>query len=421
MLEVGLGVVWERDAFYYFCNHLDELKKRSQKGENSILEVGGHVWVVRANGTGSARSGGHWKWVLQGDGIQIRIQQRAEPANDTPNVWVIVGSLRLMVHGIESCWNTALSQILALGGRKVFEKVSRVDPCADLPGDRFKEILSSWIDRRFVTRGRKWSLYGEDSFDGCNYLRVGKEAIVFRAYDKALEVQSDETKQLVMIHRRWGGKLPDRALRVEFQLRREFLKGLGVETVRDWLKLRASVLEYLCEKWIRIVDSKDKRNTTRSKLSLLWRHITGLFARWATAKGPSKVEAQAISRKKKETEPRKVKAALKQAFSCLHTAAAAHFGQSAGEVLLGDYLQFFVECAKVELCEKDFREALLDRWNRLYSRGTVGAESIRENIILHDSRWRALCRSEAEGTGVRSTFLAECHPRALWDEAYAPF
>lgn len=54
-------------------------------------------------------------------------------------------------------------------------------------------------------------------------------------YDKRGEVVSkkSEAYQHAMRQRRWGGRLPDAATRIEYQLRRQYFNELGLNTVCD--------------------------------------------------------------------------------------------------------------------------------------------------------------------------------------------
>lgn len=101
--------------------------------------------------------------------------------------------------------------------------------------------------------------------------------------------------QMWMISRRWGGKMPEAATRVEFQLRRSFLMCEKlkpsedgtiarpvIDTVEDYFKHRAELAKYLTTQWVVFKDETfDPSHPKRSSASALWKRVQEDFASWA--------------------------------------------------------------------------------------------------------------------------------------------
>jgi hypothetical protein len=122
------------------------------------------------------------------------------------------------------------------------EQVSRVDLFADIawskrfyPGDA----------ERFVTRAKSKLVY----YDGSNVsgFVFGKGKIMARVYNKALEAHK---LGKIWFFDLWGVDENGQVWRVEFQLRREALKELTIETFGDLMNSLQALWDYCAGKWL---------------------------------------------------------------------------------------------------------------------------------------------------------------------------
>jgi hypothetical protein len=82
-------------------------------------------------------------------------------------------------------------------------------------------------------------------------IQIGRGDLQCRLYDKELEINLKSKK--IWMHSVWGlEEIPDdqRAIRVEFQVRREALKQLGLNSVWDFLNHPRNLWTYCTTKWL---------------------------------------------------------------------------------------------------------------------------------------------------------------------------
>lgn len=257
---------------------------------------GDSAWFVHPLGHRlGGGAGPMMRWKLQREGIVISLANRQTGADKAgnftmPNCQVrFDGTTLLASDGAESLWRKVRGWLAELGATIRHDVVSRVDPCVDLAGVGLGDLIEAFADERVITRAKKTTDFthipAEVHRTGRKVtgLYIGKDTIL-RIYDKAEECR-DPIKRALMEEKRWGGKPQDVATRIEFQLRRDFLKLRGVDTVADWFRLRASILAYLTTGWVRFVDEGfDRRHTNRARTLPIWEKIAAAFLAWARGK-----------------------------------------------------------------------------------------------------------------------------------------
>ena len=279
--ETGWYVDWDTGSWGDLVSFLDSQKERAQDGE-AIFTLRGQVWRVSPTGV-KVGEGALMRWRLEHvkSGVIVMIQRRAQRHETMPNVLSRATSMSCMTRGAWACTQIVRHAVEALGGRIRENVLSRVDACVDLPGVRVDEFVQRFIAFQYVTRARKGEAFGV-ARDGRKHtgFSIGK-GIRLTVYDKLLETDSQIEKRAVVRDLRWAGQDVDAATRVEFRLRRDALKGLGVQTVEDWFGRRSSICRYLCEKWFRMTEGDvDRTNTTRAPLWSVWQRVADMFDQW---------------------------------------------------------------------------------------------------------------------------------------------
>jgi len=304
MLCVSLRVRWSAGRWTSLRERLERCKEAAQAaGADGVpFEVEGCELVVCP--TGKKTAGPYFRYRVLDGGIQYAIGDRQEPSekSETPNVYVTAGSEACMLlGGAESVWKLIVFRIGQLGGEIVDNVPSRLDLCVDLAGQSVRELIEAAEGGQLVTRARARAHYWTDGADDRHgeTLLIGKGAAMCCLYDKRHELaeKPNPVKLAYLRENRWGCE-PERALRVEFRMRREFLKGVvlpdgrKLRTMEDYLGNRAAVVAYLL-RWCRFVVSHDVKHPERDRELALWGRVRRAFVSWA---GKAKAVTRAVKR-----------------------------------------------------------------------------------------------------------------------------
>lgn len=241
-------------------------------------------YLVRVWPTGSriGKEGPYFAFVGEYAGIVIKIQDRAAPKNECPNVLVEIDGLVCLELGDRGALELAYDLIRQMGGEIDQVKLSRIDPCVDMPGVGMGEFVAAATERRYISKLKR---HREIESDG-RTVRFGKLPLQLEVYDKLAEVgvNRNSRKLELMVARRWNGTMPAQAVRVEFRIGREKLKAFGIDTPEDFYCKRRTLVDYLCQAWFRFTSGPvDRLNTSRAVTLPLWEDVHAAFAAWAGA------------------------------------------------------------------------------------------------------------------------------------------
>ena len=283
---LSLGVYWET-GYDSFMELLSDGRDTARELHQPFI-VGNEEFAMAINPAGLKSGGGkgmYYPYIVQTRGFTIKISEHEKPIDETPNVIVEMGSLLLMSsRGLLNAWADLKNILEGWGGFVLWDKISRLDLCADLPGEKIADINRLIaIKNQFVTRAISDVSYREHLAP--RGVTIGTGKIMLRIYDKRYEVmvkKPNPAKRLILEELRWGGP-QESALRVEFQLRREALRELGIGTLSDYISNRAKVGNYLTQEWFRLIRQKPDRkngNSRRVGTHRLWRKVQRAFADW---------------------------------------------------------------------------------------------------------------------------------------------
>ena len=229
-----------------------------------------------------------YRWILDSEaGYTILLMRRELPHETMPNAIVRCTSLPLMGLGTRQCGKLARVALSHMGAVVERNKISRVDLCADLPGMSVEPLYNAYSAGHYLSRARNTSEHLEETqYDGYRVANrptgynIGRGNLLCRIYDKAIESRYQYEKLELLVARRWG-EFVVRAVRVEFQLRRERLKSLGVDSVNDWFKKRRAVADYLTHEWLYFTDGPcNTKHRSKNVLLPEWREVQDCFAQW---------------------------------------------------------------------------------------------------------------------------------------------
>ena len=264
-------------AIQQSARHKGELR---HKGLEHV-QFGPYLVRVWPAGRPIGHEGPYFAFIVVYEGIVIKIQDRAAPKGECPNVIVEIGGLVCLERGDLGALELAYDLIRQMGGEIDQVKLSRIDPCVDMPGVGMGEFVAAATERRYISKLKR---HREIESDGTTLL-FGKRHIQLAIYDKRAEVlaKQNPVQRALMLARRWGGSvMPAQAVRVEFRIWRTKLREFGIDTPEDFFHKRRTLVDYLCRDWFRFTTGPvDRQNTTRAATLPLWTQVHEAFAAWA--------------------------------------------------------------------------------------------------------------------------------------------
>ncbi|HSQ42902.1 MAG TPA: hypothetical protein VLM37_11535, partial [Fibrobacteraceae bacterium] len=282
-LYVDWGTSWPK-----LSQQLSEAKEMAAiencpREKRTILFWGGCAEVDRiGDRLGNKKSGLYYAYKLHTEYLTILIADQAEPHKTKPSVVMRADGTSCLLNGAYDCYQEGMNIIREFGGRVVRNKLSRVDICLDMPGKTMEPFDRAYLEERYICRARSHGRYSSGGIT----VQLGKYPLMLRIYDKLAEVEKKKnpTQTLGMLCNRWGGKMPESAIRVEFELGRDFLKKKGVDSVEDYYTKRAALLNYVTHDWMRFTQNQvDRENKNQSKAMTLpiWQQVRDYFLQWA--------------------------------------------------------------------------------------------------------------------------------------------
>jgi hypothetical protein len=284
-LEVDVFGHWRREAWPLIRGRLDEMRASAESAEKPVMiDVAGTP--LSLNGFGK-KHGCWFRWTLEWECGRLWVLDHVDGGDKRPGFHVIFDSLPLMLYGLDGCWSRLLQRLAAWGFTVRCDRVSWVDLCVDLPGQAVQPFIDAGLQFAYVSKGRRGAFHYADAHEWEGWSH-GTGPVHVRMYDKLREVKAsqDWAKWSVLIQKRWGGKEPACATRVEFQLRREILRDRWqMSGVEDYKSKRAQIADWLTSEWFRLVDGVNKdvrenRNQTRCETLPLWKRVAAAFGEW---------------------------------------------------------------------------------------------------------------------------------------------
>ena len=279
---LSLYVRWQESMFRAVTEYFDEMKTAAQNTDHQKdhFVIGNRIYLFSATGHKSGTGQGPmYRWKMECEGLRIAVANQHEPKNDIPNVIVNVGSLFLMKNGgLLTSWPDIKNIIETFNCVIDTIKISRLDGCVDLADIDVSEYVTRFENNCYISRAKKGGIFNQGKRKTGFKLGSGKQ---IRIYDKLLEVEHQPEKMMILIHTRWGGRLPQCATRVEYQIGSEDLRKLGIVTLEDYKNKRCSLFEYLTHNWFRMTDTEPTKNHhDRTETSNVWKIVQTAFSRW---------------------------------------------------------------------------------------------------------------------------------------------
>ncbi len=270
-LFISMNVKWIDREFF---EKLEE-KQKEAKSDDKPIPIDLYDYRKVDAWTGLVQPFGRrgYQWVIVGKEYQLSIGNWLEPTKK-PSVLIEIRSEALWHIGPKEALNRVISFIDGAGGIVEWVKPSRVDLCADT--HLCDGIWNLSLLAYQVTYAKKYDLHmvQPNQLQG---ITIGRGKMMARMYDKPAEIKEKNDK--MWMYDIWGiDKDPDegKIIRTEYQIRREILKELGIDTIADLWEILPNLWAYCTAKWLKFLDNPGEHNDNRNVLCW-WEIIQNAF------------------------------------------------------------------------------------------------------------------------------------------------
>jgi hypothetical protein len=237
------------------------------------LRLGDHIFEVRDKGAGL------FPYVLEDNAYRISLA--SVDARSLPMAYVKVSSHRLGSESGQAVEGELRAILEELGTLEGSARVSRIDLYVDFVSD---VDMEAWGRTAWVTRARSVNAYAvDDRFSGWAIGMGGPMAA--RLYDKTLELAKSGKEWLrpLWTARGWDGEA--RVLRLEFEVKRDTLKGFALGELAKVLRALPGLWSYCTTEWLRLT-IPNREDSTRSRWPVhpLWQALAAVD--WDGDPGP---------------------------------------------------------------------------------------------------------------------------------------
>jgi len=236
-----------------------------------------------------------YSWVFTSPEFAIKLGNWTAPRS-RPSAMIDFRSETLWIHGVVESIDRIMTLLKSVGAMPASIKASRIDVCVDL-------LIQSpfWcrlLEEHVVTRAKAKCARGFGR--GFSGLEIGGGELRGRLYDKDLEIRMKSKK--FWMYDIWNineGELPEelRVIRIEFQLRREALKELGIDSIWTFVNHPRNLWAYCTRCWLKFTDNPETE--TRFQVTLpFWKTVQEGFLGGQC--GTPLIRAKAVNVKKKQ-------------------------------------------------------------------------------------------------------------------------
>lgn len=236
-LEAPACIKWDEATSKPWFEKLKRSKGAAQEqGKPVVLTIGDDIVTVARMGSGRGKES-YKDYLLWWNGIKIQLSPRQAEIRQQSNAKLEMPGTACLITGAGRGWDFFRRLIKKMGGRVTDQWIRRLDICIDLPGVEFQPIYDLLQAKQFSAKC-KGERYEEDGHK-LKQFAIGKSnRLRVSIYDKLLEMTgkhaADEAEAL--IDRRWNGVIPSHAIRVEFQIGREWFAQFNLKNAEDILK-----------------------------------------------------------------------------------------------------------------------------------------------------------------------------------------
>lgn len=270
-LVYSMDILWSNNSFFEYLSELKNTAKEKKTEFHGVLKgkTKDDDWPFLIKPFGSEG----YEWIIYGHEYNIKIGNWQKPTTK-PGVIIYIRSETLWSNGVIESIERINDLIKNNGGKILKMNTSRVDLCVDLLID--SDVIDLYLRNHITKKARKWYLLLGASND-VQTIQVGiKSKLQCTIYDKALEIK--ERKKKDWFYDLW--KLEEvpcgkSIFRVEFKLRREPLKEMGLGDLKHFISNCDQVWAYCTQKWLKF--EIDKSVQHRDRKIMEWWEVTQSF------------------------------------------------------------------------------------------------------------------------------------------------
>ena len=213
--------------------------------------LGSHVFEVKDKGAGV------FPFVIDDNAYRIQLSR---PGKKLPMAYVKVSAEYLAHKGPLAVMDELLTLLADLAEVKGTNLVSRVDLAVDFVSD---VVMDSWDRIAWVTRASKIQAHSTDQhFTGWS---IGMGGVIgARLYDKTREIIHSGKDWAMLLWLPAGWQSGEAVWRLEFELKREVLKELGLSSLETVLANLGGLWRYATADWLRLT-APNEHDATRAR------------------------------------------------------------------------------------------------------------------------------------------------------------
>jgi hypothetical protein len=190
-----------------------------------------------------------------------------------------------------------------------------------------QDYLKLIVNNHAITRAQKDVFYRK--YQRLETYTIGSD-VELCIYDKLTELAEKGNTEKAALMKKYvfdcGGGVGDGSgiTRVEFRLRRDALRQLGINTIDDLYRKETALVEWLTSHWFRILEKpKIRGHENTATIHPLWGEVQGLFKHYFPGSGETREPVAWTRIDSVKCEP---EALEKQAAGCLASAMALRYG-----------------------------------------------------------------------------------------------
>lgn len=209
-----------------------------------------------------------YRFHLQLPYAHLYIAQSQTPRK-SPNLYVSFGAKTLWIDGVRKSLEKIRCVVEELNGHIERIQPSRCDLAVDylIP----EGLTTRWLQEQIVCRATKTNVIEDDGILETFYIGVGKSPILARFYNKTKQILKTDGKSAFFLSV-WKLESPSEVWRVEFQMRRPFLRQMQIDDIESLLDSRAGLWRYLTGEWFTL-RLPDNPNTSRRSVHPWWLEV----------------------------------------------------------------------------------------------------------------------------------------------------
>jgi hypothetical protein len=324
-VEVGFEVQWDKEQFIALLETLSEGRQQAESNDEKTpvyIQVEGRPFIIKPAG---AKAGLYYKFVLEGCGIKVYIHH--DPPKNRQGIRVRYQFESLIRFDLYSLHVRLREWLESLGLTIVKETLSRVDMQV-MTLRKSQDYLKLIVNDHAITRAQKDVFYRK--YKQLETYTIGSD-VELCIYDKLTELAEKGNVEKAALMKKYvfdlAGGVGDGSgiTRIEFRLRRDALRPLGINTIDDLRRKETALVDWLTSHWFRLLEKpKIRGHENKATIHPLWVEVRELFKHYFP--GLDK-EREPVMWSHDDSVTCTPDALEKQAAGCLASAVSLRYGQ----------------------------------------------------------------------------------------------